>query len=61
MKPMVIHTEDGGILVEWTWKHMRFGISLEKERKESGWYMVDKSGRMESEYLPDAFLELFKD
>ncbi len=63
MKPVFIKCEDGSILIEWIHKNCRFGITLESNREESGWYFVsnDLIGITESGELPEQFLDLFKE
>ena len=61
MKPHVFKTEDGCVSLEWIDREHRFGITLEKDRKESGWYLVGKCGVIESGVLPEKILVLFKD
>lgn len=42
--PYRIVCDDGSILFEWIRQSWRFGISIEKELRESGWYFVSKFG-----------------
>ncbi|MBU0907744.1 MAG: hypothetical protein KKE05_06330 [Nanoarchaeota archaeon] len=60
MKPYVSRNDEGCIIFEWRDKDRRFGIAVEKELKESGWYYVDKDGTMESGELPAELLQYFK-
>jgi hypothetical protein len=48
MKPIIQLLDDGSILVEWIRQGERFGISLEKNPIESGWYHVSTNGVNES-------------
>ena len=34
--------EDGSIIVEWIFPGFRFGLNIEKDKKESGWHVVSK-------------------
>lgn len=61
MKPHIVKGEDGSILIEWISKEYRFGITLEKNKKESSWFFVAKDGTMEGSELPEELLNLFKD
>ena len=66
MKPMIHKCEDGSTLFEWIAKDMRFGISIEKDLKESSWYFVAKKcwGRpmmSEGDYLPEELIKVIKD
>jgi hypothetical protein len=66
MKPLYHKSDDGSILFEWIEKNHRFGISIEKDIKESSWYFIGRSGffrhagLMEGGVLPDEFLSLLK-
>ena len=65
-KPYVTKCPDGSILIEFVNKDWRFGISLEKDRKESSWYLVDKKRMTNKDFeenmgtLPEEFLNLLK-
>ena len=61
MKPHIIKCKDESILIEWIDKNQRFGISLEKDRKESSWYFVSKDGTTEGGELPEELLNLFRE
>lgn len=51
--------DDGSVLFEWIFPDYRIGFSIERESKESGWYLVTNSQRGEisaSGYLlPDRY------
>lgn len=49
-KPNIVELEDGGILIEWVKETKRFGITIERNISDSGWYFVSKEGE-ESDYL----------
>ena len=34
--------EDESIIVEWIFSGFRFGLNIEKDKKESGWHVVSK-------------------
>ena len=34
--------EDDSIVVEWIFPDFRFGLNIEKDKKESGWHVVSK-------------------
>lgn len=36
----VFTPDDGSLLLEWTSRHWRIGFTLEKDRRQSGWYLV---------------------
>lgn len=66
-KPCVVKCEDGSTLIEFIDKDWRFGIVIDKNRKESSWYFVDKD-RLNPEdfenncgHLSEDFLKLLKD
>jgi hypothetical protein len=62
MKPCVVKCEDGSTLIEFISKEWRFGICIEKERKESSWYLVTKKGKLdECDYLSKEFLSIIKE
>lgn len=56
MKAYVFHPDDGSTLYEWIDKDFRFGISVEIDPVETGWYFVHRDGTMESGKLPDELL-----
>jgi len=57
MKPYVIRLGDGSLLIEWISKRARFGISLEPDIADSGWYYVNKDGSADIGRLPFTLLE----
>lgn len=61
MKPHIVKGEDGSILIEWISKEYRFGIALEKNKKESSWYFAAKDGTVEGSEFSEELLNLFKD
>lgn len=56
MKPHIVFPEDGSVLIEWIEEGRRFGISLEPNIEESGWYYVSK-GEMEFGSLPEKLID----
>ncbi len=40
MIPHINRLDDGSILIEWIDTNVRFGISIERDIKESGWFFV---------------------
>ena len=49
-------SEDGAIIVEWTFKDFRIGFSFEENINKSGWYLittVELGGISASGYLPN--------
>ena len=44
--PLVTRCEDGSILLEWLFKDWRIGISIEKNRAESSWYIVARKDKI---------------
>jgi hypothetical protein len=51
--PHIIYSEDGSILIEWVLpNHKRFGITIERDPSESGWYFVSRDGDCEFGELP---------
>ena len=39
-RPRIGYPGDGSILIEWTNRTWRFGLTLEPKRWQSGWYFV---------------------
>lgn len=60
MKPYVFCGEDEGITVEWISDYRRFGISIDKNIKDSSWWYVDRDHNMECGDLPEELLVLFR-
>ena len=42
MKPYYTKLEDGSAIVEWVSPDVRFGINIELNPEESGWFYVTK-------------------
>lgn len=66
MKPWIHKCEDGSTLIEWIAKDMRFGISIEKDLKESSWYFVARKKLFrpmlsEYGYLPEELIQVIKE
>lgn len=62
MKPYIQKQLDGSILFEWIHQNCRFGISLEKDIKDSSWYFVSKKPFFsEGSYLPKEFIDQLKE
>lgn len=67
MKPCVVKCEDGSTLIEFIDKEWRFGIVIEKNRKESSWHLVDKKRMTNEDFenncgnLSEEFLNLLKE
>lgn len=53
MKPYLSRTDSGSVIIEWVSDEARFGINVEKDLKESGWFYVSKSGVADCGELPD--------
>jgi len=34
--------DDDSIIIEWIFPDIRFGLNIEKDKKESGWHVVSK-------------------
>jgi hypothetical protein len=48
----ITHCDDGSTLFEWCYKkEWRFGISIEKNKRESSWYFVMRYPIMAGTYL----------
>ena len=53
MKPYYTKLEDGSAIVEWVSPDVRFGINIELNPEESGWFFVTKDfSKNESGLLP---------
>jgi hypothetical protein len=58
-RPTIVEFTDGSIVIEFIKNHKRFGISIETEGDESGWYYVtreESTGTM----LPPDMIEALK-
>ena len=59
-KPHIAYCEDGSILIEWLLSgSKRFGISIEREPSESGWYFVSQDEEGECGELPPELTACF--
>ena len=57
--PHIIYGEDGSILIEWRLpNHKRFGITIERDVSESGWYFVSRDGDAELGELPPELISV---
>ena len=60
LSPQVFHCEDGSTLIEWVDKNYRFGISIENNLTDSGWWFAIKSGYGCSGVLPKELLNIIE-
>jgi S-formylglutathione hydrolase FrmB len=58
--PYAIQCDDGSISIEFISKTARFGITVENDPGESGWYFVSKSGDHQFGTWPEEMATAFR-